>query len=114
MDLPWGGPGLELSSVSQHKSHGAATIVPMKAQRRERWILGWTLSTVACEPIGSARPVEDSGQSQGREALVVSPGTMDFGTISVIEDGSVRAEFTVTNAGTETIAVHGHDEILMS
>ena len=70
------------------------------------------LPILACDPIGSARPTQDSGAPTVQEALVVSPRTLDFGTISVINDGTARAEFLVTNAGDETIAVHGHDEVI--
>ena len=72
----------------------------------------WVLSCLGCDPIGSARLTQDSGGFEGQEALVVSPRTLDFGTISVIDEGTTRARFLVTNAGDDTIAVHGHDEII--
>ena len=74
----------------------------------------WVLCCLGCDPIGSARLTQDSGGPKGQEALVVSPGTLDFGTISVIDEGTTRAEFLVTNAGDDTIAVHGHDEVIIA
>jgi hypothetical protein len=74
--------------------------------------MGIGLLAVACDPIGSARLETADPGPGGQEALVVSPAVLDFGTISVLEDGSARADFTVSNAGDQTIAVHGHDEVI--
>ena len=71
-----------------------------------------SLGLAACDPIGSARLDTSDTPVSGQDALVVSPATLDFGTISVLEDGFGRADFTITNAGDQTIAVHGHDEII--
>jgi hypothetical protein len=68
------------------------------------------LALVACEPWGQALPDPDSPRL-GQEALVVSPSSLDFGDLSVLEDGYASASFTIMNGGTETLTVHGYDEV---
>ncbi len=68
------------------------------------------LAAAGCEPWSSARDSGDDGGGAEQEALVVSPARLDFGTLSVLDDVYATDTFTVTNAGTETVAVHGHDE----
>jgi hypothetical protein len=69
------------------------------------------LALFACEPWGRGLPQEPV-DPLGQEALVVSPSELDFGSISVREDGFATASFTITNGGTETLTVHGHDEVV--
>jgi len=70
------------------------------------------LGLAACDPIGSAHLDTSDRPITGQDALVVSPAILDFGSISVLEDGFAQADFRITNAGTQTVAVHGHDEII--
>lgn len=59
----------------------------------------WNLDTGDVDPVRSSR-------------VVVSPASLDFGTVSVNADGVREAEFTLFNLGDVTETVAGHDEPL--
>ena len=71
------------------------------------------LGLAACEPF---QTTWDTGSAEGasdQQALVVTPAAIDFGTRSAQAPGAATASFTVANAGTTPISVHGHDEVAL-
>jgi hypothetical protein len=68
------------------------------------------LTLAACTPWGAPRLDVDTGTADPADALVVSPASLDFGSLQVDGPGPWTREFTITNAGKRSITVHGHDE----
>ncbi len=70
------------------------------------------LAVLACEPFGPGETVEIEGpgaQGEGRIRLV--PDTLDFGTVSVLTDGSATLGFQVVNTEADPIEVVGLDRV---
>ncbi len=66
------------------------------------------LLAIACDPPG---PWDTGGgRVDPRERVTVSPGTLDFGTVSVNGQGVGRDTFTVWNLGDVEVVITGHDE----
>jgi len=67
------------------------------------WLLG-------CDPLG---PFPDWSETVAvGERIAVSPGELNFPTISVNGQRETRLSFRVTNLGGEPVTVTGHDEVL--
>lgn len=82
------------------------------SQGVRRLALAAVASLAACDPLG---PIPARGSETGtyaQDALVVSPGEIDFGTVSVLRQGYATSRFTVTNAGAAPVTVHGQDEVV--
>lgn len=68
------------------------------------------LALPGCSHIGAWRDVEAVLAIVQEERIVVSPGLLNFGDVSVIAQGSVNRTFTVTNLGDAAVAITGQDE----
>lgn len=71
------------------------------------------LVLAACEPLQTTWETGSPEMDVEQDALVVSPAAIDFGSVSALGWGRLDVPFTVTNAGTGPIAVHGHDEVVV-
>ena len=67
---------------------------------------------IACEPWQSALENPTSVPIWEQDALVVSPGRLDFDTLSLSGVDSQTLGFSISNAGSEIIVVHGHNEFV--
>jgi len=67
---------------------------------------------LGCEPIGSFRGLDQSSDEvEVDDILVVSPATVDFGTVSPSDDDALRT-LTLRNAGKQAVTVYGHDQLI--
>jgi len=67
---------------------------------------------LGCEPLGSFRGLDKiDEETPGESILVVSPATIDFGTVTPSEAGTQRT-LTLRNAGNEAVTVYGHDQLI--
>ncbi len=64
---------------------------------------------VACAPLGPWSEVEPTEPEGAR--VVVSPGRLDFGTVSANQERSRSSSFSIYNLGDEAVSVTGHDEV---
>ena len=73
--------------------------------------LSCLLILIACEPFGpGGDPIEPPGGGQGR--LYVSTDNLDFGEVSVADQGSAFLSFNVRNTGTGLLKIAGLDRPL--
>ncbi len=68
------------------------------------------LPLLGCNPIGPWADAGDGDTALDGPRIVASPARIDFGTVSVNEDGYAVGELTLYNAGDTPETVSGHDE----
>lgn len=66
----------------------------------------------ACAPWGPLQQADDSAATPADEALVLSPGLLEMGRVSVGDAAIHSASFTIRNVGNVARTVHGFDEIV--
>lgn len=85
----------------------------MNSHRLAAWCCWLCVSALsACEPWSSAHAPETVTDDWEQDALVVSPAVLDLGEWVATERLSVEESFTIANAGTEPLVIHGHDEVV--
>ncbi len=71
-------------------------------------VVSLLLALTACHPL-APWPVDDGGAPLDQR-ITVSPGTVDFGSVSVNEQGEAIRILKVYNLGEDTVTVTGQDE----
>ncbi len=69
-----------------------------------------TLAMFGCSTFGPWDDATAPDTGEPTERVVVSPGVIDFGTISVNSDGYAVGALTLFNLGSTGVSVTGHDE----
>ena len=74
-------------------------------------MLGTLLLLAACEPFGPGE--DDSAGPPPREGrLVVLPAEVDFGSLSVLQDGTSSRPISARNSGEQTLVIAGLDRVV--